>query len=116
MLSDQGVYMTNIISSIDGEGASFFRATASTLRAIFSEIYLFATGSDPRHAQNLILVCPAQARRLSPDDVRRAGSQLGIASLTQGIVAPAVYESGLSDSRIIADDYAPVEMLVNAGL
>jgi spermidine synthase len=114
-LTDQGVYMTNIISSVDGEGSSFFRATASTLRTIFPEIYVFATGSDPRHPQNLILVCPAQARRLSPEDVERAGNELGMASLTQSIVAPAVYQSALSDSRVITDDYAPVEMLVSAG-
>ena len=114
-LTDRGVYMTNIISSVDGAGSSFFRATASTLRTIFPEIYVFATGSDPRHPQNLILVCPTQARRLSPDDVERAGNELGMASLTQSIVAPAVYQSGLSDSHVITDDYAPVEMLVSAG-
>jgi hypothetical protein len=38
-----------------------------------------------------------------------------MASLTQSIVAPAVYQSALSDSRVITDDYAPVEMLVSAG-
>jgi spermidine synthase len=114
-LTDQGVYMTNIISSVDGEGSSFFRATASTLRTIFPEIYVFATGSDPRHPQNLILVSPAQPRRLSPEDVERIGNELGMAALTQSIVAPAIYQSALSDSRVITDDYAPVEMLVSAG-
>ena len=57
MLNENGIVLTNIISSIEGEDAEFIQYEYATYRAVFDDVKVFAVNSRDREtSQNLILV------------------------------------------------------------
>lgn len=58
LLSNDGIVILNIISSIEGEKGKFLRAEYHTYKSIFPQVYLFAVNNpnDGSKLQNLILV------------------------------------------------------------
>lgn len=57
MLNDNGVVLTNIISSIEGEDSEFIQYEYATYKAVFDDVKIFMVTTDDRtERQNLILV------------------------------------------------------------
>ena len=61
-LSEDGVYMTNIISPWKGERARFFQAMLRTLRNVFPEVLIFTLERNPTDPQNVILAAFKKTR------------------------------------------------------
>ena len=55
-LSDNGVFLINVISAVQGERAVLLGHIIATLRAVFPEVEVFAVGRDGVTAQNVILL------------------------------------------------------------
>ena len=57
MLQENGVVITNVISSIKGENSKFIQYEYSTYKAVFDDVKLFAVNTDEEEqTQNLILI------------------------------------------------------------
>ena len=58
MLTDNGVLLLNVISSIEGDKGKFFRAEYWTVKSIFANVYVItvADANDGNTVQNLLLV------------------------------------------------------------
>ena len=107
-LSDRGIYMTNIISSVAGKNAVFFQATLRTLEAVFDQVFVFATSGPPSVTQNLILVCAVEgtygdALRHPPSEVR---------DLMRAFVPADEYENSIAETDLLRDDHSPVAAMV----
>lgn len=57
-LSDNGVVIANIVSSLEGETSEFLRSEYYTYKDVFPQVYLFPTENkdNPRLMQNIILI------------------------------------------------------------
>jgi len=57
MLNDNGIVLTNIISSVEGEESDFIQYEYATYKAVFDDVKIFMVNSnDKKSKQNLILV------------------------------------------------------------
>ena len=68
MLDGSGVYMTNILASVNGRAGRFLRAEVKTLRYVFRHVYVFPVtpGTHPEELSNWMLM--ASDRELSVPD------------------------------------------------
>ncbi len=57
-LAQEGVFMINLISSLDGENSRFLKGEVAGLKKIFPQVYIFATADskDAQRVQNLMIV------------------------------------------------------------
>ena len=111
-LTDDGVYMMNIISALEGDRGQLFRCVATTLEEVFGEVYVFATDPNrPRtHAQNLVLVAPKRQRNWRRADLAARAKDGELAVMAGNMVAGDAMD--FTDAIMLTDDYCPVEYIV----
>ena len=102
-LNDGGVVMINLVSAIDGSKSEFLKALNSTYLAVFPQVYvlpIITTKIDV--AQNIIMVA------IKSDQKPIFNSE----NLTENTYLSHVYEGKIGEGKILTDDYAPVENLM----
>lgn len=101
-LTQSGVIILNIVSSLEGEMGEFLRAEYKTYKEIFPQVYLLPVGhpNDPTRIQNIILVAlkSSQTPLWTSTD-----------SELHGFLSH-LWKSPLADDMpTLTDDYAPVD-------
>jgi len=101
-LVKDGVFIINVISSIDGETGMTFRAIHHTLNSVFPNVYVFpVTVPDNGNAiQNLVLVAVKEDNNTSITNDTGEYTQY---------ISNYWMEDISDDVPIITDDYAPLE-------
>lgn len=92
-LNENGVYLTNIISSLEGDDSKFIRAEVNTLRNVFENVYIIPCNSksSEEQLQNIMVIATADE-----------------------LVLKNTYDMNLSaDEIILTDDYCPVDTLIS---
>lgn len=91
-LNDGGVYLTNIISSLEGDNSKFIRAEVNTLKQVFKNIY----------------VIPCQY----PNNLYISQNNMVIAT-DDNLEYENLYDLIIQDDEIIlTDEYCPVDTLI----
>lgn len=91
-LNENGLYLTNIISSLEGTDSKFLRAEVNTLKQVFKNVYIIPCegSSDLEQTQNNMVIA-------TDDDLKLEN----------------VYEISIEDDEIVlTDDYCPVDTLI----
>ena len=90
-LNTNGVYLTNIISALEGEESKFIKAEVNTLKQVFKNVYIVPCYDvDPNEHQNTMVIA-------SDDD----------------LVLDKTYKYEIEENEIIlTDDYCPVDTLI----
>jgi spermidine synthase len=102
VLNDNGVVLVNIISSIEGDEGRFLRAEYATFRAVFPQVFLFATHSvdNGKIFQNIMLVAikgdKTPAMTSEDPELNSYLKHLWLKEVPR-------------DLPVLTDDYAPVE-------
>lgn len=98
MLNDNGIVLTNIISSVDGEDSDFIEYEYSTYKAVFDDVKIFMElNSERTDRQNLILVGIKGNPQIDETKYEEYKKYLD-REVTE-------FET---DKPIITDDYAPI--------
>ncbi len=111
-LSDNGLYMTNLISPWKGDNAGFFQAMVTTVRAVFPEVLVFTLEQNPTDSQNVILVAFKNKRGLDYERLSALAKPLDLGPLVRHYKDPSRWEDALTKGTLLTDDYAPVERLL----
>lgn len=93
-LNNDGVYLTNIISSLEGDDSKFIRAEVNTLKKVFKNVYVVPcnTLDDLEIAQNSMVIA-------TDDELNLEGIK--------------TYDLKINDDEIVlTDDYCPVDTLI----
>lgn len=91
-LNENGIYLTNIISSLEGENSKFLRAEVNTLNQMFKNVYIFPCrdANDLENVQNIMVI--------ATDNTFDSKSS---------------YQLQISENEIIiTDDYCPIDTLI----
>ncbi|MBQ9659116.1 MAG: fused MFS/spermidine synthase [Clostridia bacterium] len=92
-LNDNGLYLTNVISSLEGEKSQFIKAEVNTLKQVFKHVYVIPCGENY--------------------DAQNAMNNMVIATDDDNVHFENTYELKLDKNEIIlTDDYNPVDTLV----
>lgn len=110
-LTDDGVFIANVIGSLRPQAPSFIWSEIKTLQQVFPQVYLFGVESPlEMETQNLIVVASKSKTRLSMDDPRWRGSRYRAVREASGHYVP-IERMPLDGHRILTDDYAPVDYM-----
>ena len=98
MLNDDGIVLTNIISSVDGEDSDFIKYEYSTYKAVFDDVKIFMVNNKDRNdEQNLILVGIKGNPEIDETKFQEYEKYLDM--------EVAEFET---DKQIVTDDFAPI--------
>ncbi|MEM7145675.1 MAG: fused MFS/spermidine synthase [Verrucomicrobiota bacterium] len=108
-LSEDGVFMMNLISGLTGERAPLFEALYATIGSVFENVEVFSTSPyNYLEPHNIIIV--AGDRELTPFTSGGGGGDLEFERLAGTRVDASVY--GGRGGPILTDDRNPVEFIV----
>ncbi|GAB4290652.1 MAG: fused MFS/spermidine synthase [Myxococcota bacterium] len=111
-LSENGVFMMNLISGVIGEKSLFFGAICKTLQSSFPHIYLFqAEPIHPAKPQNLVIVASKKELSRKFEELKKDDANPQIKKMLSRFVSPDRYDC--SAAPLLTDDYNPVEFLVS---
>ena len=111
-LSDNGVFIANIITSLDGKSSDLFRAEYKTLDSVFPNVYVYPLSlNQEQMVQNVIIVAHKQDTRLQNKTIKQDYN------LAFNILdfADDDYKKSIKihDVPILTDNFAPVENFMN---
>lgn len=116
-LSDDGVIISNLISSLVGDTANLFWAEYRTISQVFPNLYIFPTSdAGPGWVQNIILIATKNPTTLTEEQLREM-------ALRSSRINPEEASELIShlwkgpmrgeETPILLDHFAPVEALLN---
>lgn len=91
-LNENGVYLTNIISSLEGKNSKFLKAEVNTLKQVFKNVYIVPCNytNDTEQVQNNMII-----------------------ATDSDIIYENTYNYNLAEDEIIlTDDYCPIDTLI----
>ena len=76
LLDEDGIFMANVLSPLEGEGLAFLQRLRATLESVFGEVrvYLADPTLDPGATQNLVVVAMVEPGVLPPPDRPQASA------------------------------------------
>ena len=97
-LNDNGIVITNIISSLEGEESDFIKYEYETYKKVFNDVKIFkVTDAKENDKQNLILVGFKGNKNINEEKYNEY----------EGLLVREVKDF-TSDKKIVTDDYAPI--------
>lgn len=112
-LTDNGVFIANLIGSLDTDGPSFIWSQVKTMQQAFPQVYIFAVDSPlETGVQNIIAVGSASAGRLDMLSPAWRESPHAVVREIAGHYV-ATERISLHDYPVLTDDYAPVDYLAS---
>lgn len=116
-LSDDGVIISNLISSLVGDTANLFWAEYRTISQVFPSIYIFPTSDfGPGWVQNIILMASKNPTTLTEEMLRaRALRSWRMKPQEASGLISRLWRGPLrvEEAPILLDHFAPVEALLN---
>lgn len=108
-LNDNGVFIANVIGSLDQQTPSFLWSEVRTMQTVFPNVYVFGVESaESPEIQNLILVGHKDPTPVLFEQEKFSGSRHEV---IRGLAGQQVniHKFDLSKYPVLTDDYAPVE-------
>jgi hypothetical protein len=119
-MTDDGVFIMNINSAVEGRAAGIYRSIGATLSRVFPRVHVFVPGHsrDPAGpaSRNVILLATVSDRDISPEDWARAAEDYESASYVDGPVVREMVRDLVTPAppfaaTALTDDYCPVETM-----
>jgi spermidine synthase len=107
-LNENGVFLINIISAVEGDHAVFLSHFLPTIRSVFPEVQVFAVSGRSTDVQNVILLASMKPWKAWLEDRFYAQG-----SWQQNLVRARVKPEQLPVARgILTDDWNPVDAVI----
>lgn len=106
---EDGIVVSNIISTASGPGSEFARSQYRTMDSVFESMYFFPT-SDTSLAQNIEIVA-SKGDRISEEGLETRAENFEGLNLSDEVGNLESLRTG--GAPVLRDDYAPVEELMN---
>lgn len=107
-LSTNGVFIMNVISAVEGEKAELLSHILPTLKTVFPNVEVFASGGLKHQSQNVLLVASEQSWKPWFEDKFYLPS-----SAQARLVSRRLRESDLpAPASILTDDWNPVDAVI----
>ena len=113
-LSDDGILISNMITSLTGRTSDLFRAELKTMEDVFSSIKIYPVSGDAGGiVQNVMVLAQKDGLELDIDAVRENANS--VVKIDLNDILDRQYISPIDNvgSVILTDDFAPVENFLN---
>lgn len=106
---ENGIVMSNIISTSSGPGSRFARSEYKTMDSVFESVYFFPT-QNTNLAQNIELIASKNTRKTEKELIQ-ATKNYTRKDLSNEVSMMRNFSA--QDAEVLTDNYAPVERLLN---
>jgi len=112
-LSDDGVFVLNVIASLDGPGSIFFQSEYLTLKQVFSQLYVFPAyyyqTENLDKAQNIVIFASNNPKAFDLNEFSK------VATSNQKELLLHYWPNVITDQKaiILTDDFAPVDFYIS---
>lgn len=112
-LTENGVFMANLIGTTNTQGQSFIWSEIKTMQAVFPQVYVFAV-RDPldTKVQNIIAVGSKFQQRIDIHDAKWRESAYQVVREAASHYVP-VERMSLKEHLVLTDNYAPIDYLTS---
>ena len=109
-LNEDGVYLTNIMCSLEGEKSEILDITINTLSQVFPAVYLFPcfSATDTESIQNIMVVATKEVRRSNMEESGNGDLDTMIRNHYE--------KASFRNQLVITDDYAPLDYYIRSVL
>jgi len=111
-LKENGLYVVNFISSLEGENAEFFESMLETFKKTFNNFYIFAYGRNRIIPQNIVLIGLNSDSRISHNELIKKVIKIKNGQNLYHKIVSVDSLRDTSQAQILTDDFAPVEKLM----
>lgn len=111
-LDEDGVLVSNIISTKNGAGSRFYRAEYKTLQQVYPTVYSFPT-SKTSFTQNIELVATKQPSKLTEQELQQRNRQRSIGINLSDEITYYQRNVTTEDVPVLRDKKAPVDRLLD---
>ena len=112
-LTDDGVLISNIITSIDGDSATLFLSELKTMDSVYSNIYIYPVVSEQEKIiQNIIVVAQNKESRVTKFELLSRQENIEV-DLSEEIEKEYKGTLEFNSYKILEDNFAPVENYLN---
>ncbi len=113
-MSDDGILISNMITSLTGRTSDLFRAELKTMEDIYSSIKIYpVSGEAGGIVQNVMVLAQKNGVKLHIDEVRENANNFVKVNLNDILERQYVTPIDNVGSVILTDDFAPVENFLN---
>jgi spermidine synthase len=110
-LSQDGVYMMNIIGSAKGKHSILFQSLVKTLLKTFNNVSVFLVDPDnPYYSQNIIVVAADHDLAINSQSAKEQIYFDTISKLLKGYLRPSQYD--ISNGIIFTDEKNPIDYVI----
>ncbi|MFA6215235.1 MAG: fused MFS/spermidine synthase [Patescibacteria group bacterium] len=113
-LSDNGILVLNLISSLSGEKSIFFQAEYLTLKQFFPQIYIFPAhyydGTNTEKSQNIVIIASKNQSRLTKQELLDKSSDIQKELVSHLWTNEIKIDAGV---KILTDEFAPVDYYIS---
>lgn len=110
-LTEDGVFVANIISSYEGPAAKFHNSFVSTTDTVYPNVDSYPTKEDPQSVQNIIVV--GSKDTYSKQELENRMGRQDTAIDLDGVLAAHSDSEDIEDGMVLTDDYSPVDQLLD---
>ncbi|MCL2403407.1 MAG: fused MFS/spermidine synthase [Coriobacteriia bacterium] len=105
LMTDDGVFVMNMIASIEGEGSQFLASQYLTLRAVFPQVEVFTVNMHEVEAgrpRNVAIIATKSETNNLLNALEQINPQL----------ASQTFAPDISEAMVLTDDFAPVDQML----
>mgnify|MGYP001307279502 FL=1 len=112
-LTEDGVLVSNIITSLEGDSATLFLSELKTMNTVYNNIHIYPVVSEQdRIIQNIIIVAQNKEDRITKFELMSRQNNVRV-DLSEEIMKEYEKEIELNTYKILEDNFAPVENYLN---
>ena len=112
-LTEDGVLISNIITSLEGDSATLFLSELKTMDSVYKNIHIYPVVSEQdRIIQNIIVVAQNKQDRITKFELMSRQDNIQV-DLSEEIMKEYEKEIELNSYKILEDNFAPVENYLN---
>ena len=113
-LSDDGIVVSNVIASIDGDSSAIFHSMLKTMQSIFPNADVYPVSGEIPLIQNIIIVAPKSPERFPINVLQeRAATIVKLPRVNEYLANRLANNPSTDDALLFTDNYAPAENLLN---
>ena len=113
-LNDDGVVVSNVIASIDGDSSAIFHSMLKTMQSVFPNVDVYPVSGEISLIQNIIIVATKSPERFSTNVLQeRAATVVKLPRINEYLANRLSNNPSTDDVSLFTDNYAPAENLLN---
>lgn len=113
-LNEDGVVVSNVIASLDGDSSAIFRSMLKTMLEVFPNADVYPVSGEISLIQNIIVVATKSDEKILSDILKeRASGIIKLSSIDDYVSRRLERDPSLLDVPVFTDNYAPVENFLN---